>query len=255
MAVRWAATLTAEEIELYEPVAAIAKGLIAECYSRAAITPGVTTVEDLEWYYWQRCSDLGLDISFLPSFYRYRSDSAVKEFGDDSILQPGDFVRCDVGIRYLRLCTDHQQWAYLLRPGETEAPAAVQKLFGEAHRLQDIFLDEFREGLSGNEMLANMLARARREGVPSPKVYSHSLGLFLHQPGPLIGLPWNQDRCEGRGDVRLRENNAFTMELSVGQVLPEWGESEFRMSVEEMVVFTGGQCRLINERQSWFHVI
>jgi hypothetical protein len=255
MVVHWASTLVDDEIELYEHVAEVAKGLIAECYSREAIVPGVTTIDDLVWHYWQRASDLGLPVSFRPSFYRYRSDAEAERFGpDDPALRAGDFVRCDVGICYLRLCSDHQQWAYLLRPGESDAPKFARRLQTEAHRLQDIFMSEFRAGLTGNELLANILARARRENIPGPKVYSHSLGQFLHQPGPLIGLPWEQERCEGRGDVALRENTAFTMELSVEQSVPEWGKENFRMSVEEDVVFTGGQCRLIHGRQRGFYL-
>ncbi|MFZ1933590.1 MAG: M24 family metallopeptidase [Thermoguttaceae bacterium] len=255
MVVRWASVLSDEEIELYEHVADVAKGLIAECYSREVIVPGVTTLEDLVWQYWQRSSDLGLPVSFRPFFYRYRSDAAAARFGpDDPVLRPGDFVRCDVGIRYLRLCSDHQQWLYLLRPGESDAPAFAHELLAEAHRLQDVFMGEFRAGLTGNQLLANILARARRENIPGPKVYSHSLGQFLHQPGPLIGLPWEQERCEGRGDVALRDNTAFTMELSVEKSVHEWGKENFRMGVEEDVLFSAGRCRLIHGRQEAFYL-
>ncbi len=255
MVVHWASVLSDDEIELYEHVADVAKSLIAETYSHAVIVPGVTTLDDLVWHYWQRCSDLGLPVSFRPFFYRYRSDAAAACFGpDDPVLRPGDFVRCDVGIRYLRLCSDHQQWLYLRRPGETDAPAFAHQLLAEAHRLQDVFMGEFRAGLTGNQLLANILARARRENIPGPKVYSHSLGQFLHQPGPLIGLPWEQDRCEGRGDVLLREKTAFTMELSVEKSVPEWGKENFRMGIEEDVLFAGGRCRLIHGRQQAFYL-
>jgi Xaa-Pro aminopeptidase len=255
MVVHWASVLSDDEIELYEHVADVGKSIIAETYSRKTITPGVTTREDLVWHYWQRATDLGLPVSFRPFFYRYRSDADEARFGpDDPVLRPGDFVRCDVGVRYLRLCSDHQQWAYLLRPGETDAPAFAHELLAEAHRLQDVFMAEFRAGLTGNELLGNILARARRENIPGPKIYSHSLGQFLHQPGPLIGLPWEQTRCEGRGDVRLRDNTAFTMELSVEKEVPGWGKEPFRMGVEEDVLFTAGQCRLIHGRQKDFYL-
>jgi Xaa-Pro aminopeptidase len=255
MVVHWASTLSDDEIELYEHVADVAKALIAECYSRDVIVPGVTTVDDLVWHYWQRATDLGLPVSFRPFFYRYRSDADAARHGpDDPVLRPGDFVRCDVGIRYLRLCSDHQQWVYLLRPGETDAPAFARELLGEAHRLQDVFMAEFRAGLSGNQLLANILDRARREHIPCPKVYSHSLGQFLHQPGPLIGLPWEQEHCEGRGDVLLRDNTAFTMELSVEKNIPEWSKDDFRLGIEEDVLFTHNRCRLIGGRQELFHL-
>jgi hypothetical protein len=114
---------------------------------------------------------------------------------------------------------------------------------------------EFRAGLTGNELLANILARARGEGIPNPKIYSHSLGLFLHEPGPLIGLPWEQAHNAGRGEVRLREGNCFTMELSVRDGVPEWGDQEATLSMEQDVAFSGGGCRTIDGRQTAFHLI
>jgi hypothetical protein len=114
---------------------------------------------------------------------------------------------------------------------------------------------EFRHGLTGNELLGNILARARREGIPGPRVYSHSLGLFLHEPGPLIGLPWEQEACPGRGDVALDYNNCFTMELSVTGPVAEWDGQELRLSLEQDVAFTRDGCRLIGGRQTAFHVI
>jgi hypothetical protein len=256
MATRWLATLTGQEIELYEQVVAVARRITAECYSRKAIVPGQTTADDLVWHYWQRCVDLGLAPSFRPFFDRVRSDAMQKEFGaDDRAIRPGDLLHSDYGIQYLRLNTDHQQWAYLPRPGESDAPEGLRRLLAQANRLQDIFMAEFREGLTGHELLANILARARREGVPEPKVYSHSLGLLLHEPGPLIGLPWEQERCPGRGDVALRPNYAFTMELSVADAVPEWDGQTVRFSIEEDVVFTGGRCRLIGGRQTAFYLV
>jgi hypothetical protein len=124
-----------------------------------------------------------------------------------------------------------------------------------ANLLQDIYLSEFRQGLTGNELLGNILRRAQKEGIPNPKVYSHSLGLFLHEPGPLIGLPWEQERCPGRGDVRLCANQAFTMELSVRDRVPEWENRELTFSIEEDVVFTGSECRVLVGRQTEFALV
>ncbi len=256
MATRWLATLTDEEIKLYDHVTAVARQIMADCYSRRTIVPGETTAEDLEWHYWQRCADLGLDVSFRPFFNRVRSDAMKKQFGDDDrAIRPGDMIHSDCGIRYLRLNSDHQQWAYVLRPGETEAPEGCRRLLAQANRLQDIFRAEFREGLTGNEMLGRILTRARDASVPEPSIYSHSLGLLLHEPGPLIGLPWEQTRCPGRGDVALRPNYAFTMELSVADAVPEWGGQKVRLSIEEDVVFTRDGCRVIGDRQTAFYLV
>jgi Xaa-Pro aminopeptidase len=255
-ATRWLATLTESDLAIHEHVVAVGRALIAECYSPTALVPGVTTSTDLEWHYWQRAADLGLEVAFKPYFSVVRRQPERERLGpEDRTIRAGDLVHCDVGIKYLRLNSDHQQWAYVLRPGESQAPDGMRRLLAEANRLQDLFLSEFGEGLTGNELLANILARARQEGIPSPKVYSHSLGYFLHEPGPLIGLPWEQERCVGRGDVVLRPNHAFTMELCVRAPVPEWDGQEVTFSIEEDVVFTEQGCRVIQDRQTEFHLI
>lgn len=86
-------------------------------------------------------------------------------------------------------------------------------------------------------------------------MYSHSLGLYLHEPGPLIGLPWEQERCPGRGDVPLRFGNCFTMELSVTDAVPEWSNQAVTVAMEQDVAFTRAGCRPIDGRQTAFHLI
>jgi Xaa-Pro aminopeptidase len=174
---------------------------------------------------------------------------------DDPVIRPGDLIHCDVGLQYLRLNSDHQQIAYVLRPGETEAPDGLRRLMAQATRLQDIYMAEFRVGLTGNELLRNVLNRARAEQIPNPHVYSHSVGLFLHQPGPLIGLPWEQERCPGRGDVALTDNTCFTMELSVEGPVAEWDGAMVRLPLEEVIAFTEAGCRPLDGRQTAFHLV
>src|SRR5262245_9584712 len=132
-------------------------------------------------------------MAFKPYFRLIRSTTMQQRHGTENrVIRSGNLIHCDVGFQYLRFNSDNKQIAYVLRPGETAAPVGLDRLMNEATRLQDIYMAEFREKLSGNELLANVLNRARSEEVPNPRVYSHSVGLFLHEPGPLIGLPWEQ---------------------------------------------------------------
>jgi Xaa-Pro aminopeptidase len=210
----------------------------------------------MQWAYWQRCADLGLSVAFKPFFNLVRGDTARERYGaEDTVIRAGDLIHCDVGIRYLRLCSDHQQWAYVLRDGETDAPQGLKDLMVQGNRLQEVFMAGFQQGRSGNELLKTILTRARNEGLPNPRVYSHSLGLLLHEPGPLIGLPWEQEDCQGRGDVRLDYRQAFTMELSVSAPVPEWDGQEVRLSLEEDVVYTRNGCCTIGRRQTAFHLV
>jgi len=255
-ATRWLATLTDEDVVLHEHAVGVARAVIAECYSSRGVIPGVTTTTELEWYFWQTVTDLGLEVSFRPFFSIVRCSENRERFGEtDHVIRPGDLVHCDVGVKYLRLNTDHQQWAYILRPGEKRAPEGLKRLMAEANRLQEIFMSEFQAGLTGNELLNNILTRAQADRVPNPRVYSHSLGYFLHEPGPLIGLPWEQVRCPGRGDVKLEPNYAFAMELSVRAPVPEWGGPEVTLSIEEDVIFTREGCRVLDGRQTEFYCV
>jgi Xaa-Pro aminopeptidase len=253
----WGETLLEDEIEVQERAAAVSHSIIAEMFSNRTITVGQTTTDDLRYFYWQRVADLGLKVSFSPFIsIRPRSPENLAKYGkDDKAIRPGDVLHCDVGVKYMRWNSDHQEVAYVLKPGEADAPEGLRKLLSEANRLQDVYCGEFKTGLTGNELLGRILSRARAAGIPTPKVYSHSLGLFLHEPGPLIGLPWEQINNVGRGDVKLVPWSVFTVELSVTGPIPEWGGTEFRVPVEQDIVFTGEKTIFLDGRQTAFHLI
>lgn len=258
LATLWSETFLDEEIDLMEHAAALSHAIIAEMFSNRAVTPGFTTVDDLRYYYWQRVADLGLKVSFSPFVsIRGRHPKEVEKYGkEDKVIRPGDFLHCDVGLKYMRYNSDNQEMAYVLKQGETDVPETFRKMMTETNRLQDVYCGEFKAGLTGNEMLGNMLRKAGALGISKPRIYSHSLGYFLHEPGPLIGLPWEQVNNPGRGDVRLVPNSCFTAEMSVTMPVPEWGEGkEFRLPLEQDVVFTGSGVYFLDGRQTKFHLI
>jgi hypothetical protein len=253
---RWAMTLTDEELELYPHISSTARQVIAQCFNPSTITPGVTTVEDLEWTFWQICSDYGLEQSFKPYFRILRRESEAKKHPlSDRIIRMGDLLVCDVGIKYLGLITDHQELAYVRHEDETDAPMGLKNLLATNNRLQKIFMREFKQGLTGNQLLENILSSAHEEGVPSPEIFSHSLGLFLHEPGPLIGLPWEQNPIPGRGEVRLEYDSCFAMELSIEDVVPEWDNQRVPCQTEQIVKFTRDGCQPLDGVQTSFHLI
>lgn len=253
----WLETLLEEELDLFSSAVSISRALIAETFSNDTITPGVTTTDDLVYYYWQRISDIGISRTFKPSFsIRARYPDMVKKYGKkDRVIRRGDLLHCDVGLRYLRYCTDTQEMAYVLRRGETEVPEGLKRGLAEGNRLQDIFCSEMKEGLKGNQMLNNMLKRAKMEGIEKPRIYSHSLGLYSHEPGPLIGLPWEQVNTGPRGEVKLVHNSGFTVELSVDLPVPEWGGEVVRFKLEQDVVFTRKGVFHLGGRQTEYHII
>ena len=113
----WLETRTDKEMSAYDNVMAIAHDIIAEGFSREAITPGITTTEDLEWWYRQRVNDLGLTTWFHNSIEIERpkkvSAALMAQGAALDIIYPGDHVHIDFGITYLNLQTDTQQNAYI----------------------------------------------------------------------------------------------------------------------------------------------
>jgi hypothetical protein len=256
LATRWLETLLEDDFDLMEQAVLISRAIIAETYSNTVITPGVTSVDDLICHYWQSVLDLGLEKAFNPSFNIVRDPKNLEKYGKgDRIIRRGDLIHCDVGLIYLRYYTDHQEVAYVLRPGETEAPEGLKKAMAEGNRLQDVFNGEFQEGRTGNQLLSTILAKAREKGIPNPKVFSHSLGLYLHEPGPLIGLPEEQVNTGGRGDIALVPNSAFAAEMSVGYPVPEWNGKILNLGLEQDIVYTAKGVRFLGGRQTDFHLI
>jgi Xaa-Pro aminopeptidase len=257
LATLWGETLLDEEIDLMERAAAVSHAIIAEMFSNRTVTPGYTTTDDLRYFYWQKIADLGLKVSFSPFVsIRGRNPRDVEKYGKgDKVIRRGDLLHCDVGLKYMRYNSDHQEMAYVLRLGEMDAPETFRKMMAEANRLQDVYCSEFQAGLTGNEMLGNMLRKAREKGIPNPRIYSHSLGYFLHEPGPLIGLPWEQVNNPGRGDVKLVPDSCFTAEMSVTMPVPEWGGQDFRLPLEQDIAFTGHGTYFLDGRQTSFHLI
>ena len=60
-----------------------------------------------------------------------RKGATDEQLGDDPVIQRGDLLHCDVGITVARLNTDTQHNAYVLLPGETDAPAGLQQRAGQ----------------------------------------------------------------------------------------------------------------------------
>lgn len=178
LAVGWLETRSPSELERYPGIVAIAHGIIAEAF--AAIRPGTTTAEDVQWWQRERIRALGLDTWFHPSVAIFRQGAAGPLEGGETI-RPGDLLWTDFGITYLRLNTDKQQLAYVLKPGETGAPAGLRAGLAAANRAQDMLLATFRPGATGNAMLAGTRAAAKAAGL-EVTIYSHPLGSTATPP-------------------------------------------------------------------------
>ena len=254
LAVRWLETRTAKEMQVYPQIVRMAHEIIAEGFSDKAIQPGVTTTEDVVWWYRERIKELKLDTWFHPSVSIQRADPEsfdhLRTFDSrpgENVIMPGDLLHVDFGITYLRLNTDTQQHAYVLRPEETVVPGYLAQAFENGNRLQDIFINNFKEGRTGNEVLAMSLKQAKEEGL-KPSIYTHPIGYHGHAAGTTLGMWDSQGGVPGDGDYPLHLNTAYSIELNAATFIEQW-DKEIRIMLEEDAFFDESGVWYIDGRQ------
>lgn len=243
-----------EMLPTYQRMQELVHELIATAFSAAVIDPGTTRTDDVVWWLRQRVNALGLDVWFHPSVSVQRRGV---EMGDSTspVIRRGDVLHVDFGITALGLNTDTQHMGYVLREGETDAPPGFHAAFRRSNRLQDLVLAELRPGRTGNEVLAAARARMSAEGIDG-SIYTHPIGDHGHGAGPLIGLWDRQDVVPGRGDVPVRPNTWFSIELQATTPVPEWDGQPVRMAQEEEAYLDGsGLPRWVLRRQERFHLV
>ena len=258
LVVRWLETRSSGELATYPHIVGLARGVIAEAFSNRVVTPGVTTTDDVAWYIRERFEDLGLQPWFMPYVNRQAPDLECERdadyCGEDGVIRPGDVLHTDVGICYLKLCTDTQEMGYVLREGESEVPAGLREALARGNRWQDLLTAQFESGRTGNEVLARTREAAAAEGLVS-RTYSHPIGFFGHAPGPTIGMWDNQDGTPGQGDWPLHPATAYAIEGNVMHPVPEWDGHWVQVKLEQSAAFDGTAVTYLAGRQTRWHVI
>ena len=257
LGVRWIETRSATEMVIYNQLVDITHAIIAEAFSEKVITPGVTTTTEVEWWMRQKVTDLGLETWFHPTVDVQRS--AEKLVGhlysfsgrpDDTVIFPGDLLHCDFGITYLRLNTDCQELAYVLKPEEKVAPKFLVDGLKDGNRVQDFLTSNMIQGRTGNEILAKSLQEAKAAGL-RPSIYTHPLGLYGHSAGTTIGM-WDSQGGVMKADganYPLNRNTVYAIELNTTISIPEW-KRDIRIMLEEAGFYGADGFRYVNGRQT-----
>ena len=224
------------------------------------IEAGVTTTDDVVWWYREKIRELKLTTWFHPSVSVQRQDPEsfdhLRSFSSrpqDNVIQPGDLLHVDFGITYLRLNTDTQQHAYVLKTGETRAPEYLGVALQKANRLQDILMANFKAGETGNEVLKKSREQAIAEGI-KPSIYSHPIGYHGHGAGAAIGRWDAQEGLPYTGDYPMYLNTAYSIELNAATFIKEW-DKEVRIMLEEDAYFDETGVHYIDGRQTEFILI
>ena len=251
----WIETRTEKEMNVYNTIIDLTHNIIKEAFSNNTIKVGKTSTTDLEWWMRQKLTDLGLNTWFHPTVDIQRSNEFNNDHLDsfsnrpqNKIINYGDLLHCDFGINYLRLNSDCQQMAYVMRESDKEVPKFLQTAFDKGNQLQDILTNNFVEGKSGNEILLKSLDEAKYLDL-KPSIYTHPLGSYGHSSGPTIGMWDSQQGVPGAGDYPLNYKTVYAIELNITTYISEW-KRDIKIMLEEAGYYSEEGFRYINSRQT-----
>jgi Xaa-Pro aminopeptidase len=254
------ATRLPAEWEHYERLVALTESVTLRALSSATIQSGVTTVGDVRRFMYDELWRAGVGTWFQPDLRVQRS--GMTEVGsrgflavalEDLVIEPGDLVHIDFGISYMGLDSDWQKMAYVLRPGEDDAPEGLKAALKNTNTLQDaLTLRASRPGVSAGEAYRATMAEMEEKGITA-QIYSHPLGNHGHGAGPSIDF-----RSAGRGDATdqpLVVGSYISIELNTKTAVPEWDGQDVYIMQEDPAYLTTDGWRFFRPRQEAFYLV
>jgi Xaa-Pro aminopeptidase len=161
----------------------------------------------------------------------------------DIKVEPGHVVHFDFGILEESYTSDIQRVMYVLRPGETHAPDAVQRGFDTVRAAIEAAVKLMKPGAKG----VDVDAAARK--VVTDAGYAefmhglgHQMGRSVHDGGAMLGPMW-----EKYGDtpkLKLEAGQVFTVEPSL--MVDGYGI----IGIEEDVLVTEDGCEYLSKPQT-----
>jgi Xaa-Pro dipeptidase len=251
-----------EEMPHYTDAVAVTEAIVKRALSDAVITPGRTTVGDVRNALYDMLWGAGVRTWFQPDLRVQRASGDIATSRgflavapEGTVILPGDVVHIDFGITYMGFDTDWQKMAYVLKPGETDAPAGLKQAMANSNTLQDaLMLRHARPGMTGGAVFNATMAEMREQGIEA-MIYSHPIGAQGHGLGTSIdfrsGLRSDTTALTGR----LRPGSYISIELNTATAIPEWGGKKVFVMFEDDAYLTADGYRFFRPRQEGWYLI
>jgi Xaa-Pro aminopeptidase len=171
------------------------------------------------------------------------------------VIERGDVVHVDFGILYMGLSTDWQKEAYVLLPGEKDAPPGLKRALKNTNELQDVLTRTARPGLLAGDVYAAVMDAMQKRGIEA-KIYSHPIGNQGHGLGPSIDY-----RAAKRADIGASQSQPFrqgcytSIELNTATAVPEWDGQKLFVMMEDDAYLTDQGYRFFVPRQEAFYLV
>ena len=252
--VEYVSTRTPAEEAIEREASAATYDLLLRALSNEVIQPGRTTLMDVHYWITAEWKRQGFEFNFPASLDLQRRGADPMDDSADPVIERGDLLHVDFGVRSSGLVTDQQKMAYVLRDGETAPPAGLQQAFMRSQRMAAIILDEFEVGRTGIEIKTAAESRAADEGIDA-LVYSHAQGNWVHDAGVWMIYDW-PERYGDHPRFPLRAGEWISLEFSVTVPVPEWdGQEVDILREEDTLVHPDGRVEYLSGPQQELWVI
>lgn len=248
-----------EEFGSYKLLVALTDEITRTAFSNAVITPGKTTVGDVRRWLYDAMGANGVTTWFQQDLRVQRKGSTpatsrgfLAVAPESMVIEPGDLIHVDFGITCMGFNTDWQKEAYVLLPGQTEAPAGLRAALKNTNTLQQVLMSTSRPGRLAGEVYAQIMAEMTKQGIEA-KVYSHPIGDQGHALG--AALDYRSALAGALEGKRLRKGSYLSMELNTATPVPEWGGQKVYVMEEDDVYLTDEGFKTFLPRQTSFYLI
>ena len=250
-----------EELPYYRTLVHVTEEIARRALSNEVITPGVTTIGEVrEWLYdalWERRVGTWFQPDLRLQRRRMENDTSrgfLAVAPEAWVIERGDVLHLDFGVSGMGFDTDWQKKAYVLREGESGAPAGLRAAMANTNALQDTLTGVARPGLAAGEVYEAAMAKMEERGIKA-QIYSHPLGNHGHGVGASIDFRSASRGDEGRLAKLLRPSSYMSIELNTLTPVAEWDGQEVYIMMEDPAYLTDNGYVFFRPRQESFYLV
>jgi len=188
------------------------------------------------------------DEEYCPSVFTGPETAGAHSGPTHRKVEKGHVINMDFGIKYQGYCSDLQRTWYVLRDGETDAPAEVKRGFNVIVEAIERAAKAIRPGRQAFEI--DEIARSFIVGngyEEYPHGLGHQVGRVAHDGGALLAPKW--ERYGNLPYLKIEKNQVFTIEPRL--TIEGYGIA----TIEEEVVVTNDGCEFLSEPQKELYLI
>jgi hypothetical protein len=178
---------TPEEDAIQTEAAVATYRILQRAFSNEVITPGKTTLMDVHYWITAERKRQNFEFNFPASLdlQRFRDGKVISmDDADNPVIEQGDLLHVDFGVRLDGVVTDQQKMGYVLKAGETAPPAGLVKAFADSVKGAEIHAAEVVPGRTGIDIKTRSEAAGKAAGIDLFVYSCRATGCTTRARGP-----------------------------------------------------------------------